>query len=146
MDIIKTRKKHIQQRFKIEMGLMIDQPRSGSAVSSNDGNSARKFYQDPEKSADIAEIDLELIQRCAAILQSLVSGMQINIGKFDCYCRATVQKVVELYPWYYMPVTVHKILIHGSKVVECFIVSIGQLSEGSQESRNKDIKRYTFFK
>ena len=47
------------------------------------------------------------------------------------------------YDWYYMPSSVHKILIHGERIIRHFvIVPIGQLSEDAQESRNKDYKKF----
>lgn len=49
---------------------------------------------------------------------------------------------VKLYPWYYMPVTVHKILVHGSEIINYAIVPIGQLSEEVQEARHKEVRRY----
>ena len=54
----------------------------------------------------------------------------------------TAELYVSLYPWYYMPPTVHKVLIHGAKVIREAIVPIGQLSEEALESRNKDIRKY----
>lgn len=50
--------------------------------------------------------------------------------------------LVENYPWYMMPATVHKVLIHGANVISSFLIAIGQLSEEAQETRNKDIRRY----
>lgn len=50
--------------------------------------------------------------------------------------------LVQEYPWFRMPATVHKILIHGAKVISSFLVPIGQLSEEAQESKNKDVKRF----
>ncbi|XP_076248005.1 uncharacterized protein LOC143187644 [Calliopsis andreniformis] len=47
-----------------------------------------------------------------------------------------------LYPWYYMPSTVHKLLIHGAEVIQTAALPIGQLSEEAQENRNKDYKTF----
>ena len=41
-----------------------------------------------------------------------------------------------------MPVTVHKILLHGADVIRYFHFAIGQLSEEAAEARNKDFKRF----
>ncbi|CAI6355595.1 unnamed protein product [Macrosiphum euphorbiae] len=49
---------------------------------------------------------------------------------------------VTLYPWYYMPSSVHKVLIHGADVIRFAPLPIGKLSEEAQESRNKDYKQY----
>lgn len=54
----------------------------------------------------------------------------------------TARKFVELYPWYYMPTSVHKLLIHSPQIVAHALLPIGQLSEEAQEVRNKHIKRY----
>ncbi|XP_045450210.1 cytochrome P450 6k1-like [Melitaea cinxia] len=44
-----------------------------------------------------------------------------------------------------MPSSVHKILIHGEKIIEYYaILTIGQLSEAAQESRNKITKSLDF--
>nr|CAI5842175.1 unnamed protein product [Callosobruchus analis] len=41
-----------------------------------------------------------------------------------------------------MSPTVHKVLIHGSAIVEKALLSIGQLSEEAQEANNKMFKKY----
>lgn len=70
------------------------------------------------------------------------SGHEINIDQFDAYCLVTANKYVSLYNWYYMPTTVHKILIHGSQVIENVVIPIGQLTEEAQEAKNKEMRRY----
>lgn len=87
-------------------------------------------------------IDVTLIKRCGNILSAIASGHKINIQTFQKYCWDTAQLLVDAYPWYYMPASVHKILIHGSIIIENAILPIGQLSEEAQEARNKDIKLY----
>lgn len=55
----------------------------------------------------------------------------------------TAELYTKHYMWYYMPATVHKILIHGGIIIEQFgCIPIGELSEEAQEARNKDFKRY----
>lgn len=49
----------------------------------------------------------------------------------------TAKLYVQLYPWYPMTPTVHKILIHGATVIENALLPIGQLSEEAAEARNK---------
>lgn len=46
------------------------------------------------------------------------------------------------YPWYIMPVSVHKILFHGRDIIRSCILPIGQLSEEAQEARNKDTRKF----
>lgn len=48
---------------------------------------------------------------------------------------------VHLYSWYHMPVSVHKLLIHGADICSHFsVLPIGILSEEASEARNKDFR------
>lgn len=51
-DIVSNRKKKIQAEFKIKTGLIIDKPKQ-SYGNSNDGNTARRFFDDAETTAEI---------------------------------------------------------------------------------------------
>jgi hypothetical protein len=57
----------------------------------------------------------------------------------------TARLNVDTYPWYYMPASVHKILIHGAIIITEAMLPIGQISEEAQESRNKDLKQFREF-
>ena len=76
------------------------------------------------------------------VLKTINSSHEINIDKFENYCVETTQKFVSLYGWYYMPTSVHKILLHGATVIANAILPIGELSEEAQEAKNKDLRRY----
>lgn len=71
-----------------------------------------------------------------------MSGHEINLIKFKEYTLVTVRTFVELYPWFYMPTSVHKLLLHGTEIIAHALLPIGQMSEDAQESCNKYIKRY----
>jgi hypothetical protein len=75
-------------------------------------------------------------------LAKLSSGYRVNATVFDNYAKETAKLFVSLYAWYYMPASVHKVLIHGSAIVSAALLPIGQLSEEAQETRNKDIKKF----
>jgi len=60
---------------------------------------------------------------------------------FEQFCTETAEYYVQCYPWYYMPHTVHKILVHGSSVAKFSLLPIGQLSE-VLEARNKDVRHF----
>lgn len=138
---VKQRKLHIHNRFKEDMGLIVDRPKSGFG-STNDGNTARRFFANAEKSADITGLDKNIISRFGIILQALSSGHEINIDEFEKYIRETKEMYLRLYPWYYMPVTVHKLLMHSVAIINSIVLPIGQLSEEAQEARNKDCRRF----
>lgn len=44
-----------------------------------------------------------------------------------------------------MPQSVHKLLIHGTSIMEEAIMPIGTLSQEAQEARNKDVRNYREF-
>ncbi len=52
--------------------------------------------------------------------------------KINCHAKAVV----------FCPATVHKILVHGSDVVDFAVVPIGQLSEEVLECRHKEVRRF----
>lgn len=138
-------KERIQKEFRERVGLLVDYPRQGSG-NSNDGNTARRFFRDPKLTSQITGVDIELIGRFAIILQTLACGIKIDSVKFKQYAKETVHIYLRSYDWFYMPSSVHKILIHGAEIIENFsLIPIGLLSEESQESRNKDVKHYRKF-
>lgn len=141
--MLKVRKEEIQKQFRLKMGLIIDQPSTqrGSGTS-NDGNTARRFFADPEMSSSITGLKKEVIERFATILQVISSGIKTNYELFNKYALETAQLFISNYGWFNIPVSVHKILVHGSDIIKFALLPIGQLSEEAQEARNKDIKKY----
>ena len=65
----------------------------------------------------------------------------MNATAFDNCAKESAKLFVSLYAWYYMPASVHKVLIHRSAIVSAALLPIGQLLEEAQEARNKDIKK-----
>ena len=61
--------------------------------------------------------NIDLIQRCGNILTAMASGSTINVDHFEEYCLVTAKMFVSLYPWYYMPASVHKVLLHSADVI-----------------------------
>ena len=49
---------------------------------------------------------------------------------------------VELYKWYPMPPTLHRLLIHSAEVVQGCLLPIGMMSEEAAEARHKDLRVY----
>ena len=67
------RKQKIQEDFRVKMSLIVDQPKQTHG-SSNDGNTARRFFQNAEVSASITGLDVVLLKRLHNILQVLSCG------------------------------------------------------------------------
>lgn len=137
--IMAAEKKRIQRELKQELGINVDLPAQGSG-NTNNGNSARRFFSEASKSSVITNVDEQLIKRFSVILSALNSGHNINIERYKTYAEETAQLYVDLYNWYYMPVSVHKMLIHGASVIESLIIPVGQASEEAIEARHKDIR------
>lgn len=138
---VAEKKKYIQQKFKEELGLLIDMPKQQTG-NTNDGNTARKFFRNAQKSAEITGFNLDLIKRFHVLLESLNCGLKIDSEKFGEYARETLELYLKEYFWYSMPVSVHKVLCHGKDIIASCILPIGQLSEEAQEARNKDCRKY----
>lgn len=101
-----------------------------------------RFFTNLSLSAEITGTDEELIKRYAAILKTINLGYEIKIEEFKQYYLETAKKYIVLYDWYYMPVSMHKILIHGPTVIENFNLPIEELSEEVQKAKNKHIRYY----
>lgn len=66
----------------------------------------------------------------------------MNSEKYDSYAKDTLKLYLQLHPWYRMPPSIHKILVHGSRAIQLASFPIGTLSEEAQEARNKDYIRF----
>lgn len=139
-NVIKQEKNRIQAAFRSRLGIIVDQTKQGAGTT-NDGNTARTFFQNYKVSAEITNIDENLIYRIYVILQVIASGFDIKIREFKYYCIATGRLFLHLYPWYRIPASLHKIFIHSAEIIKSVPVPIGQLSEEAQEARNKEYRR-----
>ena len=127
-------KKHSD--FRKKMGLGIDMPKTGSSGSTNDGNTARRAFRNPNLYSEITGVEKELIIRLRIILLVINLNHKISIASFIIYLRETAEFHVRIYKWFYMPVSLHKILVHGHLIISSFSLPIGIYSEEAQESRN----------
>lgn len=65
--------------------------------TTNNGNTAKKFFKNAEKSADITGLNIDLIKRFGTILIVMASGYEINTDAFETYGIQTAKLFVELY-------------------------------------------------
>lgn len=75
--------------FKTRLGLLVDVVKQGHGTT-NDGNTARRFFADYKTSASITGVDEKFIKRFATILQVLSSGKTINTEKFKKFAENTM--------------------------------------------------------
>lgn len=98
------------------------------------------LFQDTKFAAETLGVNENLIKRFRTILIAINSTKPINIPAFRAYAYATAVLYIELYHWYFMPPSVHKVLIHGADLMTRFDLPIGYFSEEAQEARNKDFR------
>lgn len=137
--IYNEEKKRICHELKTELGLNVDCPAQGTGTTNN-GNTARRFFADPENVSRITGVDGRLIHQLSVILCALNSGYDIISTAFDDYAKNTANLFVQLYNWYYMPVSMHKMLMHGSQVIESLCMSVGHASEEGIEGTHKILR------
>lgn len=59
---VKQQKERIQTKFYEKMGLVVDRPKQGGGNTNDaDGNTARKFFDNPDIVAEITSLDANLI-------------------------------------------------------------------------------------
>lgn len=110
--------------------------------TTNSGNTSRRFFENCSVAAEITKVDEKLIKRLAVILEVICCTYYIDADAFSKFAFETAQMAVNLYPWYFLPASLHKILLHGKEIIESCALPIGSLSEEAQESRNKDYRFY----
>lgn len=139
--IVRQRKEEIQKKFRTQMGLVIDFP-DPKGGTSNDGNTARRFFENHEISASILGLDADLLFRVSALLRALMSGIRINGEAFSTFALQTARQYALLYSWYPMSPSLHKLLLHAGTIASGLLLPIGLMSEEAQESRNKDFRNF----
>ena len=139
--LVAARKQEVHDRFKAELGLKVDEPKQGVG-NTNDGNTARRAFQDEKTFADICGLDESLVHRFHIILIAISCKLPLDSEKFGAFCRETAELLIELYPWFRMPVSVHIPLILGAAILSSSVLPVGMISEEAQESRNKDNKSF----
>lgn len=102
------KKKYIQERFLQEKGIFVDFPKQGGG-NTNDGNSARVFFDDPNFTAEVTGVDVNVITGLKNLLIAIRSSTKIDPNKYDAYALKVRNLIKQKYSWYYLPATVHKV-------------------------------------
>jgi hypothetical protein len=139
-EIYKKTKADVQEKLRKAFNVNVDQPRAGGAGTSNTGNVCRRLFADPQKLSEALGINQELIERYRNILIAVNCQQPLNPEKLGQYCKDTYKLYLELYPWYKIPASVHKILAHIGEVIMHSPAPLGSLGEEGAESNNKIYK------
>ena len=135
--VFNERKQEVQQRFWETMSLLVDKLKANSSGSTNDGNTARRAFGQPELFARITNVDQSLIHNFKIILISFTCQQVLNLKKFETFCFDTANFNMTKYPWFPMPATIHKVLIHAKQILENSVLPAGYFGEEASEARNK---------
>ena len=136
---VARRKAEIQRKFREQLSLVVDTPKQGFG-NTNCGNTGRRAFEESKAFSEITGVDEEVIVRIKNILKAVCSSYEIDIFRFKDYCLATSERIIELYGWYTMPPTIHKLLEHGYQVADILDLPVGMYSEETQEAQNKEIR------
>jgi hypothetical protein len=110
------RKKRIQAAYKLK-GLNIFEPRSDGSGTSNDGNTARRCFEDHTFFADQCGIPVDLVFNVKIIWMVLACGLPIDPDKFKAFCKKTQKIYFDNVSWYRPSASFHKILEHTDLVL-----------------------------
>ncbi|CAH1102018.1 unnamed protein product [Psylliodes chrysocephalus] len=94
-DLEDQTKREIQTRLRTETGLLIDMPKSNFG-NRNDGNTSRRFFENPTLAAELTGISYKLTYRLKAILEAISSGFEIDPVNYERYASETARLYVKL--------------------------------------------------
>lgn len=97
-DRVKEKKKILTDLFYEKLGLVVDQP-TQKGGNTNDGNTARKFFNNSETVSEITGLNKELIDRFSNILKVISSNHYVNIENYRAYCLKTAELCIQYYGW-----------------------------------------------
>ena len=128
------RRLSIQKVFHKQLGLRLYFPKQDGKRNSNDGNTARRVFENADLFSPITGIREDFIYNLKAILIALNSSETISSSDYLEVLKRVFQICQEYYSWYYFPVTVHKILSHEQQAIDFFALPLSNYSEQSLES------------
>lgn len=102
-----------------------------------------RLFGCPKLFSQITGIRVDFIENLAFLLRSISSSGPVDIKSFEKKSRF----VYDIYAKNYSLIanvkpTVHKLLVHGSQLLQLSKIPLGSLSEQALESRNKYIKKF----
>jgi hypothetical protein len=120
-------KKKIQNGLWEKLGIKVDKVVQGKGIF-NTGNIGRRFFEHAQEVSEITGLNKILIERFKVILSILGCSYNVNSEKYDNYAKDTLKLYLQLYHWYRMLPSVHKILVHGSRAIQLAPFHMGILS------------------
>ena len=72
---------------------------------------------------------MEFVKRLHVLLSILNGGYYIDHKKYEAYALDTAAMFTKLYPWFNMPLGVHRMLMHGDQVYVFLSIKWAKLSK-----------------
>ena len=139
--IIQTTKQNIHIKFYNILKLDVDRPRPGFG-STNDGNMAKKIFENFSISANILGINEHLIKELHLLFRLCYSKDLVDSNNFQSQCDM-VHKLWRTYlPEETITPSLHLLLCHGNEILPFVQFRPGLYAEEGLESLHKDVRRY----
>lgn len=76
----------------------------------------------------------------------MACGYEMDTDGFKNYCMVTAELYVKKYEWYYMPQSLHNILLHEALLINTAILSISQIPKENSGRRKHEYNVQKFSK
>eukprot|EP00734_Pompholyxophrys_sp_LG126_P000216 Pompholyxophrys_sp_v1_NODE_53_length_2879_cov_4.110127.p1 type:complete len:624 gc:universal NODE_53_length_2879_cov_4.110127:949-2820(+) len=147
-ELIQAKKELVQRNLWEKLHIAVDFP-GGIGGNSNSGPTARKFFRNIETVATITKLDSGLLISISTFIRALNCGFTLDPEKMKKFGETIYQKCVTIYPWYWLPSSLHIAFLHGWLFVDDpnfhHNVPVAWLSEESSEATNKEYRRIRLF-
>jgi hypothetical protein len=134
------------------LGIEVDKVKKTGGTS-NDGNTARAFFENPELTADLLELPRDFVCSLALLWKIIRSSHEVDLEKvklaverfqtsFFTHFRdlTNTDRRREGITWYYIASSVHRLSEHLVELLEACPFPPGMLSEEGSESNNKIVR------
>ena len=139
--ICRQRKREIQTDLKSEFGIRVDFPNPNGTGNSNNGNCARRAFQNPVQFAQILGLDPELVTDIKVLLICISSRYKINADAYEAFAQDVLRRYIDLYGWFPLNPTLHKLIVHGSQVARNLPLPPAWFTEEGLEASHKTNKK-----
>lgn len=111
--------------------------------NTNDGNTSRRFFEDPKVASDITGISYELIYRLSHF-RDYLKWPQNRPRKIRSLRKSTAELYVSLYGRHPMTPTMHKILVHGAVIIKKCVITNRAADRRSRRSAQQALPVLSF--
>lgn len=139
--VVKIAKKNYEEMFWLELKAAIDYIKPGYG-SSTTGPNVQRALKDPQKCAQILDIDLQFVETIFNLCNLLRSKSKPEKSVWMKNVKFAYKHYKENYSHFCsLTPSIHKIFVHGWEIINHFEYGPGTYSEESQEAMNKVFRK-----